>query len=329
MANIEEKYQSSPRLLDLESICLDARFGDLQFLNSVNFLEKMKEDIVELEDFDYRQYLTTSEINNIESARNQFNDLIKQISDFTISQPNPLDVRNNIQNSVVNFYQSSFASLTRSSLIYLRQQFKLDNKTEKELQQTIISAKKLETELQSKLEKIKEDQASVIKGSGIVSSKYLSKVFKEQANKSEGKILLWSNLILGLSIGLLILVIGLFFIYFFFIRNLNDKGAITEFAVFSTLGVATIFYYLRFSIRNYNVLNHLTQSNSHRANVAETLENYISASNNDQEVKLALLKEAACAMFQSDSTGYLNKDQIEASSPVKEMINTIISDKKI
>ncbi len=112
------------------------------------------------------------------------------------------------------------------------------------------------------------------------------------------------------------------------IRDVQESGMRTEFAVFSTLIIASIFYFLRLSIRNYNVLSHLAHSNAHRANVAETLENFITSSGGDQETKTALLREAAIAMFQSDSTGYLTKDQIEVTSPVKEMINTIISDKK-
>ena len=62
--------------------------------------------------------------------------------------------------------------------------------------------------------------------------------------------------------------------------------------------------------------------------MAETLESYITSAESDVEVKNALLKEGAVAIFGSDSTGYLTKDQMEISTPVQEMITTFISDKK-
>ncbi len=112
-------------------------------------------------------------------------------------------------------------------------------------------------------------------------------------------------------------------LYYHFIKIYNDLR--TEFAVMSAVLIAMLFYALRICLRNYNILKHLIHSNKHRANVAQTLENFINSAGSDTELKSVLIKEGASAMFQSDSTGYLTKDQMEITTPVKELITTFIS----
>lgn len=306
---------------------LESGFWWFKIFCSSPFFTKDAEEIVELEDLDYKENLTQSEIDQIDNAVANFNFYVKQIKEFSLSVPTPQPTRDEIEHGISGFYQTAFATQTRGALIYLRQQLTLSNQVEKDLQKTLINVKKLEDKLQGKLEKIEKDEKSVEKGSGIVSSKYLSKVFSDASVNLDNRIKLWSNAIFGLSLGLLTLVVGLFTTYWYYIFGMGD-GVRNEFAVFSFLLIAIVFYFLKFAIRNYNISNHLAQSNAHRANVSETLESYITGSENDPEVKNALLKEGATAMFGSDSTGYLTKDQMEISTPVQEMITTFISDKK-
>jgi len=324
---ITDKYPNTPRNVDLKDLCLNQDFGGLKFSASLSILEKMQKEIVELEDLDYKDNLTQSEIDQIESAVANFNAYIQRIKEFSLSLPAPQTTRDEIESGITSFYQTVFATQTRNALIYLRQQLTMSDETEKDLRQTLINAKELESDLQNKLEKIQKDEASVKKGSGIVSSKYLSQVFRDASVNLERRISLWSKAIFGLSLGLFALVAGLFATYWNYIFGMGD-GMRSEFAVFSFLLIAIVFYFLKFAIRNYNISNHLAQSNAHRANVAETLESYITGTENDSEVKNALLKEGSTAMFGSDSTGYLTKDQMEISTPVQEMITTFISDKK-
>lgn len=328
MEDISKKYPNTPRNVDLKSICLKPDFGGLKFSEILPVMEKMKTEIVELEDLDYKQYLTQSEINNITNAVNNFNQQIQQIQGFNLSQPNPRLTRDNIENGIRNYYQNTFAQQTRNSLIYLRQQVKLDDKTQKELQQAVVSAKKIEKDLNDRLLKIKKDEESVSKRAGIVSSKHLSQTFRTAATMMEGRMRRWYFATLLFSVILAVVAVVLFWIYLAFIQGDKESYGITEFTVFSILAIAIIFYILRFCVRNYNVLNHLIESNKHRANVAETLESFIASGNGDIDIKAALLKEAAPAMFSPDSTGYLNKDQMEVSSPVQELITTFVTDRK-
>ena len=327
MENIIKKYSNTPRNIDLKKICLNPSFGDLTFTASLSTLEKMQLEIIELEDLDYKQYLTENEINQITSAVNSYNNYVQQIQNFNLSQGSPKQTRDNIENSIKSYYQNSFAQQTRNSLIYLRQQVKLDDRTQKDLQQAVVNAKKLEKELNERLSKIRIDEESVAKKSGIVSSKYLSQIFRDRAKKLNDRIRFWSQWVFWLSLGLLIILGVLFKVYLGYVRE-SEASVKTEFTVFSALSIAVIFYYLKFCMRNYNILNHLVESNTHRANVAETLEAFILSGNGDQDIKAVLLKEAAPAMFTADSTGYLTKDQMEISTPMQELITTFISDKR-
>ncbi|HVU06682.1 MAG TPA: hypothetical protein VHE10_02750 [Candidatus Paceibacterota bacterium] len=327
MEDVTKKYPNTPRGVDLKKICLNPNFGDLTFSVSLPILEKMQSDVVELEDLDYKQYLTDSEINQITNAVNTYNNYIQQIQSFTLSQGNPKQTRDNIENSIKSFYQNSFAQQTRNSLIYLRQQVKLDDRTQKDLQQAVVNARKIEKELNDRLSRIKKDEESVSKKAGIVSSKYLSQVFREAAERSQTRVAKWFKAIIIFSI-LLAIVAGLLFYIYVTSIQASDVNIKTEFTIFSVLLIAISFYILRFCVRNFNVLNHLIESNKHRANVAETLEAFITSGNGDLDIKAALLKEAAPAMFAADSTGYLTKDQMEISSPVQELITTFVSDKK-
>lgn len=323
----QEKYPNSPRGIDLESLCLDPRFGALKFETALPRLDKMKTELVELEELDYKAHLTQEEIKKIDSTKNTFTNFVQQIQNFDLSQGNPQQTRDNIQNQIVNFYDSTFAIYTRNSLIYLRQQLRLDKKTEKELRQAIANAKKIEAELQERLTKIKEEEKSVEKGSGIIASKFLSKEFEDQFNIHEGSSKGWFKATIGFYIALFIAATGSFITYLSIVKTTNDKNLYIEWAIFNFLLIAIIFYGLRLSNRNFNIHKNLAAVNRHRRNVAETLINFLSSEKNDEIIKSTLIKDASVALFEHKTTGYLTKDQTQVGTPVQEMITKIITDK--
>lgn len=323
---MEENYINSPRNIDLEKICLNPSFGDLKFEQILPILKRMKLEIIELEDLDYKNYLTRNEINQIENIKKNYSTYIQQISSFNLNQTNPQQIRDGIQSQVNGFYEGPFIQQIRNPLIYLRQMLKINNSDEKEFQILIKNVRKIEEELKKKLENIKKDEASVERKEGILSGQYLSQVFSKQAESAEERSKFWSGIVIALSGILTITILGLIW------HCLNGKIETIEtktgYALLSALLVAAIFYLLRFSIKQFNISHHIGQSNRHRASVAETLESFLVAGGSDISIKEALLKEAAAAMFRPESTGFLTKDQIDMSSPVTEMVNNFINDKK-
>lgn len=324
----EEKYPDSPRNIDLSSICLDARFGDLKFSNALPQLQKMQETMVELEDLDYKEHLTKSEINNIESLKSNLNSYINQIKNFNLTQGNPQQTRNNIETQVNSYYENNFPQ-TRNSLTYLYQHSKLDQKTEKELKKTVANAKKLEKQLQDKLDALSKDEEAIENKEGIVSSKFLSQEFEEQFSthsaEAEDKWFSWiQNFYIALAVSIVVAFIG-----YIVIRNVwsEDPVLAIEWGVFTLLAISFLFFGLKFAVRNFNIHKNLASVNRHRRNVAQTFVNFLNSEKSSEEVKSVLLKDASSALFEHHSTGYLEQDNLKISTPVQEMVTKVVTDK--
>ncbi|MFA7290221.1 MAG: hypothetical protein WC055_15200 [Melioribacteraceae bacterium] len=325
---MEEKYVDSVKEINIEDICSNSNFGELNFKSIIDLLKLMVSEIVELENLDYKSNLTQSEVNQIDSARSNLKNYIDQIKNFSISQPNASSVRDGIINNLKSYYENSFASQTRQPLLYLRDKVRLNTKnSETEYRKLAGELQKLVTEVKSEKEKLKIDQDSIRQERGIVSSQYLSEFFNKESDgakvESNNQKKLFNKLIFGL--GLLVIII--FIIYLLFVRQFTDNSLKIEYGVISATLIAVMFFYTRVILREYNITKHIQVSNKHRANVASTLEGLLSQTNQDPELKSSMVKEASVAIFQSDSTGYLTKDQIEISTPVKEVVNTVMTQK--
>ncbi len=328
---IEVKYEDSPRFEDIESLCVNSRFGtDANFSAAVEPLKKMIVDIVELEDLDYRGKLTKSEISNIDTTRNNIIRFINEIKSFSLSVPNPVDTRNTIVDRIDSYYQNQFAGFVRQPLIYLKDQVRKTAKDEDQLRKLVLKTEEINTELESRLNDIKEkevqlqeDKKSLELGKGLISSKYLSSQFESEVHKSNLESKYWQKWIFWLSLGLIASVVGLFLGYFFWIRILEDKYLSIEYGVAGITFIALVFFFLRIVLRNYNVEKHTASLNRHRVNVSSTIENLLGLVGHDESLKEVLLKEGSMAMFNVGSTGYLDKEQMEVSTPIKEAITLV------
>lgn len=321
---MENKYPDSVRSIDIDKICLDSKFGELNFTDVVDSLKQMVVEVVELEDYDFKATLTQYEVNQVEQARGQVLSYISQIQSFSIAQPNSTQIRDSLVKSIQSYYQNSFASQVHPSLLYLRDKVRSSAKSnEAEYRKLAKELQTLVAEVKEEKAKLEKDKVSVEQGRGIVSAKYLSSQFEQQSVGAESEASNWQKWVLWLSVGMVITIIILAIGYVQYTRNIDPSGRI-EYAVFSATLIASIFFYLKIVLRNYNITKHISTGNKHRANVAATLEGFLEQATQDQELKAALLKEGSTAIFQSDSTGYLTKDQIEVSTPVKEVINTVM-----
>jgi len=324
---MESKYADSVRGVDIEKICLDSKFGELNFSDIVAPIKQMIAEIVELEDYDFRASLTQQEINQIEQARKQVLGYISQIQGFSIAQPNSTQTRNNIVQTVQSYYQNSFAQQTRQHLLYLRDKARLSTKSnEAEYRKLAKELQTLVSEVKEEKKKLEKDKLSVEQGKGIVSSKYLSVKFEEQAKDANDESSRWQKWVFWLSCSMVAVIIVLLSGYIGYVKWIDQTGRI-EYAVFSATLIASLFFFLRIVLRNYNITKHISTGNKHRANVAATLEGFLEQANQDADLKAALLKEGSTALFQTDSTGYLTKDQIEVSTPMKEVITTVLNHK--
>ncbi len=324
---MDNKYPNSVRNVDIDKICLDSKFGELNFSEIVEPLKLMVADIVELEDYDFRTKLTQYEVNQVEQARNAIINHITQIQSFSITQPNSTQVRDGLIQNIQGYYQNSFASQTRQPLLYLRDKVRSSAKTnEAEYRKLSKELQTLVKEVKEEKSKLEKDRTAVEQGKGIISAKYLSTQFEKQASDADIEAGGWQRRVFWLSVGVSTSIIILLCGYIGYVKWIDQAGRI-EYAVFSATFIASIFFYLKIVLRNYNITKHISTGNRHRANVAATLEGFLAQANQDQDLKTALLREGSTALFQTDSTGYLTKDQIEVSTPMKEVITTVLNHK--
>ncbi len=321
---MENKYPDSVRNIDIDKICLDSNFGVLNFSAVVGPLKEMVAQVVELEEYDFRESLTLYESTQVEQARLQVLSYISQIQSFSIEQLNSTQIRDSLVQSIQSYYQNSFAAQIRQSLLYLRDKTRSSAKSnEAEYRKLAKELQTLVTEVKEEKTKLEKDKVSVEQGRGVISAKYLSVQFEQQATDAEVDSGFWQKWVFGLAVGMIAVIILLALGYVLYIRNIDTSSRI-EYAVFSATIIASIFFYLKIVLRNYNITKHISTGNKHRANVAATLEGFLEQASQDQELKMALLKEGSAAIFQTDSTGYLTKDQIEVTTPIKEVINTVM-----
>lgn len=321
---MDNKYPDSVRNVEIEKICLDSKFGELNFSDIVEPLKQMVADVVELEDYDFRTALTQYEVNQVEQARNAIISYITQIQSFSIAQPNSTQIRDSLVQSIKSYYQNSFASQIRQSLLYLRDKVRSSTKSnEAEYRKLAKELQTLVIEVKEEKIKLEKDKISVEQGKGIISAKYLSTQFEQQAKDAGDEADKWQSWVWWLSVGMVMSIIILAFGYVMYTKNIDPPGRI-EYAVFSATFIASLFFFLKIVLRNYNITKHISTGNKHRANVASIIEGFLAQANQDQDLKSALLTEGSTALFQADSTGYLTKDQIEVSTPVKEIFNTVL-----
>lgn len=330
----DNKYPDSPRNLDLASICTDkAKLGPLTFDNSLPLLEKIKEYIVELEDLDYKDNLTVNEAGKVESVKNDFlNSHVKKIQNFQVGVADSMNIKINIERDINNFYNTALTNL-RPLLTALRLELQSNNKTQKELQLSLTNAKKLEKELREKIQDvsmgIEKDKKEVEKGKGVVSAQFLSKEFDSQFSIHEDKAeTYWYPKIRYYYIALFGFAVISFGTYVFIREKYpNDSKFLIEWAIFSLLIISLFFYGLNFSNKNFNIQKNLAALNKHRRNVAQTFQGFLNSGVDDNDIKNALLKESAEAMFKNESTGYLSKDQMQITTPIQEMVTKIVAER--
>lgn len=311
--------------LNIEELCLNGKFGELKFDQSIKPLEIMRANLVELEQFSFRDRLSSSEIREIQQAMERFWELVNSILNFSIAQEHPQNAKNTIQSTIEHFYDRDFINLTRRSLMYLKQEAMLTSPSNQKMVDTTKQYEELVRRLDEMAQKVELNKQSVERNEGIVGSKYLSQIFRKQAKEYERDHSHYPKLIGGsiVTMTILVFVIGILYLC---LKDESNNTLRIELGVLGAILIAVNYYVLRLFIRNSNSIKHLKETNTHRANVAETMESFLGASD-DAETKEVLLKEAAQAMFRMETTGYLNKDQMEVNTPISEMVTNFIKEK--
>lgn len=158
------------------------------------------------------------------------------------------------------------------------------------------------------------------------------KDFEEQANSHRGVAKLWFLASIGSVVFAFLLVIFLFTKGFGFVDSLSidieeHYSKIIQVVVFKILLLSVAYLLVQQSIRNYKVNQHLYVLNRHRQ-LALTVYPYMSKASSFPDESNIIVSQAAKAIFEVGSTGYLDGDDPSTPINLTEIVNKFVESKK-
>lgn len=327
--------------LNIEEICMNKEIlWKLVFPDLIKPLTLIRDTIVELEDLNYEENLINREINEVNHIKNKFNELIGLIKQFNIYTDNSENNRNWVHEQVHRLHDEVMEKL-RLPLTFLRQNILLKTNSREDVNEILRKAEHSEElynqkikELDQKLESLNEQKSKVEAWEGILSTKYLSKEFDEQSKSYGEESKSWLSKY-RISYWIILIIVSLNFGWYIVLKvleifkklpdnlNINDFFSIHYWVVVLSL-ISIIFYWLRFSSKNYNNLKNLSVINRHRRNVAETFTKFLETKPEEKETRDVLLSEASKAMFSHKASWYLDKEPIQINSPIQELVTKVL-----
>lgn len=331
--------------LNIKELALDKnKFGALTFDTSYPLLEKLRSLFVEFDELDYKANLTKDEVNSIDSYRNQFLSYLKRLADFDPAQGPDFsrNIRDGFENEVKSFDSSMFKNV-RNSFVYLRQEAALKSTDEKQLHEQKKASIQAEKEYKNLSEKLKKELDDLEKrkqqietARGEVAATTLAVRFEKQAEEYEKDAKKWlsrRNIWLSFLISIISANVVLYFAIFF----LNRAGVIKltvdniftiQYAIAKIVFLSVISYGVTFASKHYGIDSNLAAINTHRRNVAQTLDDFL-ATNPDGETRSQMISQGVEAMFKHLPAGYLKREEHRDISLLYEVINKVLPSKNI
>ncbi len=344
---MEEIKVENLKTLEIKQIALDKdKLGGLTFDKVYPLLDKLIKVLVDFDDLNYKEFLTIEEIKRIEGYKNSLIGFVNRIKDFDPAKDTSFnkEAKDRLETEIENFYNDTTKSL-REPLTYLRQETTLKSQDAKNLEEqkkATIQAEKvfkdLSVELQekmnqlkTKINQLKTQKSEVEKGHGDLGATRFGLYFEKQAKIYSEKAHGWlktRNWFFGFLLGIIIVnFIGYFYLFITYKLGIKPNLSPSEFftipyAVAKLVLLSTISYGVGFCSKQYNVNSHLSSTNKHRQNVADTLNSFLSA---NPDRKSEMLKNGTEAMFKHISTGYIGKNESkEQGNIMYEVINKVL-----
>ena len=324
---------------DIKGIALNReKFGDLIFEKSFPVLEKLRSIFVEFDELGYQALgaLPEDGVRNIRNLRDKFTQHLNRLKSFDMKEDgNFKSTHDAFENEMTNFYQTAFHTLF-PLLTYLRQEMLLKRDDQKDLQklrkdavQTKQEYEKLSADLKLEIENLRKEKQVVESKRGEIPSAFLGVQFDNQATEYSSLSKSWlrlRNIFFG---ALCLLALVNLFLYFTLLwMNIDPKTIFTTSYLAIKIAVALVLIYgMSFASRNYNVNAHLTAVNTHRRNVAETMNRFLST-NPPEEDRAQIVRQGTEAMFKHMPVGYISKSEQKDGNAFAEIVNNVIGGSK-
>lgn len=338
-----DSYPDSLSQYDLETILNNSRHWDLNFSEIKDITILMVEGVYELEIINYRQSFPTGIVREIDSFRWNLIQYFNLIKDFSITQWNAPEIRNQYLNQLRTLYNSNYYRIEEIINNFKIKKLLQDNSW---LNKQIDELDKIE-KMTSELEEAKK--ALEIQGKELES---MSEVFSKKIEEIKSVSDTWNELwnlesstffeLQGVSHsidkkswlnkrnyflrGLIIWTVILSVVYLVIRFNLKITLEIhdrIEIWLFALIWYSLLYFGLSFSTNNYYIERWLEIENQHRRNIANTAPKLQLWVSNDSD-KAIIIGEEVRALF-APIWAKMEWKWTEITTPFLEIIKTLIN----
>ena len=271
--------------------------------------------------------LSNSALQTVTSYLPQFYEIEGKIKDFDVRVENPTEKHAELLQKISNFYRDVRSTLD-PIIAYVRstQIGEYQTKFNDFFNNAESKWKKFDAESEEKLQKL--DDLRIARENQIATTSISDhvKFFDSQAKEHQKSARRWLNGTIGMAIGFILIVIGLWFL----IKPTGDEWTPILQNFFTKGFVISVFYMLlNRSIKNYTAEKHLEVVNLHRKNALATFEAFAEASGNNPHTRDQVLLASTNAIFDANQSGYLSTktSRSDTASPIQHIIREIIPGK--
>jgi len=303
---------------------------DYSFKQAVEFLKKILDDLIQVIENAELLRISANTEQRITNLANNVNENVKKIREFVLrgNEANAPDQHRQINETVSKLYQEDLDFLPplieRVNILKLNPS-EVENQVAQALQ-SIKDIEKIKSEAQKTKENIdfavKEVRDALGKEGALISATD----FENQAEEHKGLAKWWFRASVVSIVITVVLILTLFsgrFPSLNLTKVGNDYPRIAQVTVFKLVLLSIAYLLVYQSLKNYKINQHLYVLNKHRQ---LTLSVYplMAKATNDQEQSNIIVAQAAKAIFDPGTTGYLDGDDNPNPVNLTEIINKVV-----
>lgn len=293
---------------------------DINFSKAVPHFQEMLDIVKQLNQRSIDR-LSITQITHIINACNTLKELIQSVKTFTLNQNTPADVCNGIIQNVKNSYDAVMDPLT-VPLAFTATQATDYSKIEREAKGYHATMREEAESFKKMLETYKSDAEKALQAvkdqaaeAGVATN---AQIFLTDSGKHALTAKNW--LIATICASVITLCVAIIFVLISFKYQPATTAAAIQYVVSKLILLSTLSFGIFWCAKNYKSSKHNETLNKHRANALMTFRAFIEGSA-DQQIKEAILLQAAQAAFVNRPTGYEEQEkESQAINPVVEIL---------
>lgn len=325
---IEEAKNIIEELAEIKASSL-ARTDDLSrtinFSEAVPYFEEMLDIVKQLNQRSIER-LAFNHINQIIAGCTSLRNLINKVDGFDINQNTPADVCKAIIQEVKNGYDTimepltiplSFTATQATDYAKIEREAKGYHSTMREEADAFKKMlKAYKTDAENALQAVKDQAAEA----GVATNAQIFLSDSEAHGEIAKK---WLNATIWAS-GIT-LAVAILFVFISFNYQPDSTAAAIQYVVSKLILLSTLSFGIYWCARNYKSSKHNETLNKHRANALMTFRAFVEGSG-DQQIKEAILLQAAQAAFINRPTGYEGQEkESQTINPVVEILGKTVA----